>query len=617
MKLSRETIGALENLFEAQADDFIVLVEVAGLDPKIDFEYKDLSDLDLTALDLRNFSFRNSNLKNCILKRSLIFYDSIRGADMEGAVYSEMQFIKPKPGKRHLYEKGSDSLVLCFAPDGHLIVLPRGATPVDFAYAIHSQVGDNCVGAKINGRMMQLRTQLQNGDQVEIVTSKTQTPSPSWERFVVTSKAKACIRRFLRLQQRAQYLILGKALVQKLWRQEDYDLTEKALKGVLKIFQEVSVDDLYAAVGAGLQSPREVFKAVYPSHKFSTDKDDAAAVDKLKAKDQNRPPPIRGLIPGMAVHYASCCHPLPGDRIVGIVTTGRGVTIHTIDCETLEIFDDTPERWIDLAWDVGHNSAEDYIGRISVLVANEPGGLGELTSTVGKSGGNITNLKIVDRNQDFFEIMVDIYVKDARHLNDIIRALGASRLINSVERVRGIWRSTSSKIDRNAITDTSDADISHVEANTSPLPIRGLIPGMAVHYARCCHPLPGDRIVGIVTTGKGVAIHTIDCETLDSFYDTPERWIDVAWDVAPNSPEYHIGRIAVLVANEPGGLGELTSTIGKCGGNVTNLKIVNRSQDSFEIMVEIDVKDAKHLTNIIAALRASRLINSVERRWSW
>jgi len=346
---------------------------------------------------------------------------------------------KPEEFLEHTKLELYQDQVFCFTPKGDLIALPRGATPVDFAYAVHSQVGDTCVGAKINGRMMQLRTQLQNGDQVEIVTSKTQTPSPSWERFVVTGKAKARVRRFLRTQQRAQYLTLGKALLQKLWRQEDYDLTEKALEGVLKIFQAATADDLYAAVGAGLQSPREVFNAVYPSHKFSTDKEEATPVGKPKPKPKGKsqPLPIRGLIPGMAVHYARCCHPLPGDRIVGIVTTGKGVTIHTIDCETLESFHDTPERWIDVAWDVGPNNPEDHVGRLSVLVANEPGGLGELTSTIGKSGGNITNLKIVNRSQDFFEILVDVDVKDAKHLTNIIAALRASRLINSVERSRG------------------------------------------------------------------------------------------------------------------------------------------------------------------------------------
>ena len=135
---------------------------------------------------------------------------------------------------------------------------------------------------------------------------------------------------------------------------------------------------------------------------------------------------------------------------------------------------------------------------------------------------------------------------------------------------------------------------------------------MAVHYAGCCHPLPGDRIVGIVTTGKGVTIHTIDCETLESFTDTPERWIDVGWDSGGDAVE-HVGRISVIIANEAGSLGTLSTVIGKNGGNITNLKITSRNTDFFEMLIDIDVKDVKHLTNIIAALRATPVINSVDR----
>ncbi len=134
---------------------------------------------------------------------------------------------------------------------------------------------------------------------------------------------------------------------------------------------------------------------------------------------------------------------------------------------------------------------------------------------------------------------------------------------------------------------------------------------MAVHYARCCPPLPGDRIVGIVTTGKGVTIHTIDCVSLESFAETPERWLDVAWD--DDRADSHVGRIAVVVTNEPGSMGSLCTVIGKNQGNISNLKITNRSLDFFEILVDVEVQDVRHLTNIIAALRATPAISSVDR----
>src|SRR5579864_3510576 len=325
--------------------------------------------------------------------------------------------------------------VFAFTPKGDLIALPRGATPVDFAYAVHSQIGDTCVGAKINGRLLPLRTQLQNGDQVEIVTSKAQTPSPTWERFVVTGKARARIRRYIRTQQRQQYLDLGKAILQKAFRQEGHELVEKSLADTLAAFNCSTIDDLYVAVGEGLHTGREVVHALHPP---KPDARTAKVVPLIPArgKKADNAVPIRGLIPGMALHYAGCCHPLPGDRIVGIVTTGKGVTIHTIDCETLATFADTPERWLDVAWDAD-TSAGTHVGRINVTLDNEPGSLGSLTTVIGKGGGNITNLKIANRSLDFFEILVDIEVQNLRHLTNIIAALRATPAINSVERARG------------------------------------------------------------------------------------------------------------------------------------------------------------------------------------
>jgi len=326
--------------------------------------------------------------------------------------------------------------VFAFTPKGDLIALPRGATPVDFAYAVHSEIGDTCVGAKINGRLLPLRTRLQNGDQVDIVTSKAQTPSPTWERFVVTGKARARIRRFIRTQQRAQYLDLGRAIVQKAFRQQGHDFSERPLEAVLAQFNCATVEDLYVAVGEGLATGREVANAAFPLP--PEDKNKVVPLNRARRRGTGRDTavPIRGLIPGMALHFAGCCHPLPGERIVGIVTTGKGVTIHTIDCDTLGSFADEPERWLDVAWssdetEVGH------IGRINVTIANEPGNLGSLTTTIGKQGGNITNLKITNRSTDFFEIMVDIEVGDVKHLSTIIAALRATPVINSVERARG------------------------------------------------------------------------------------------------------------------------------------------------------------------------------------
>jgi GTP pyrophosphokinase len=331
--------------------------------------------------------------------------------------------------------------VFCFSPKGDLIALPRGACPVDFAYAVHSEIGDRCVGAKINGRIVPLRTVLANGDQVEIVTSRAQTPSPTWERFVVTGKARACIRRFIRTQQRTQYVELGRALLSKEFQHGGYEYSDKAIDGVLKKYKAESSEDLIAQVGEGLVGAREVMVAVFPGSRTPaspTEKIIPIGRQRQKAKGGTFALPIRGLIPGMAVHFAGCCHPLPGDRIVGIVTTGKGVTIHTIDCETLEGFADTPERWIDVSWEKDSEADDSFhTGRLNVVIANQLGSLGSLTTVIGKNNGNIMNLKIVNRSTDFFEILIDVEVKDVKHLTNIIAALRATPAINSVDRARG------------------------------------------------------------------------------------------------------------------------------------------------------------------------------------
>ena len=328
--------------------------------------------------------------------------------------------------------------VFCFTPKGDLIALPRGACPVDFAYAVHSGVGDHCVGSKINGRMMPLRTPLNNGDQVEIITSKAQTPNPTWERFVVTGRAKARVRRFVRSQQRLQYADLGRAILTRAFKQEGYEFTEKGLSGVLKIFKVSALEDLLVLVGDGSHTGREVVVAVYPELKNQPNANDSSdnVVALTRGKKSANVPsvPIKGLIPGMALHYAGCCHPLPGDRIVGIVTTGKGVTIHTIDCDMLEQYAETPERWLDLSWN--QDDQGERVGRVNLVVANEAGSLANLSMVIAKNQGNISNLKITNRNPDFVEMMVDIEVRDVKHLTNIMAALRATPVINSVERAR-------------------------------------------------------------------------------------------------------------------------------------------------------------------------------------
>ncbi|MDD4615914.1 MAG: bifunctional (p)ppGpp synthetase/guanosine-3',5'-bis(diphosphate) 3'-pyrophosphohydrolase [Alphaproteobacteria bacterium] len=332
--------------------------------------------------------------------------------------------------------------VFCFSPKGDLIALPNGATPVDFAYAIHGRVGDACVGAKVNGRMVPLRTILRNGDQVEIVTQKGSTPSAAWERFVVTGKAKSCIRRFIRTQQRTENILIGKQLLEKICKQENVEFSDKIFETIANKFQASTTEDLYALVGASMQQPREVFNAAYPDHRPKQPERTAEKLLAIKQKAATfaknlAPATLKGLLPGMQVHYARCCHPLPGDNIVGIVATGRGVTIHTRDCVTLETFIKCPERWIDVGWNDDKGKIEPMVGRLDVTLINQPNSLAAMTSIIGKNDGNIFNMKITNRTPEFIDLIVDVEVRDLRHLTIIVAALRAHPSVNSVDRTKG------------------------------------------------------------------------------------------------------------------------------------------------------------------------------------
>ncbi len=331
--------------------------------------------------------------------------------------------------------------VFCFTPKGDVIALPRGAGTVDFAYAVHTEVGDSCVGAKINGRVMPLDTELRNGDQVEVLRSSNATPNPSWEDFVVTGKARSAIRRSIRKIEREEYLALGRAIAEKSFREGGHDMTEKALERIEIVLRLKSRDELFVGVGMGQIGSHALLHAAFPGE--SRGRRAMGAINRvLPARWRTSPGnghavPIRGLVPGMAVHYAPCCHPLPGDRIVGIVTRGKGVMVHTIDCVMLEQFDEEDERWLDVKWDVDAEAAKIHVGRISTVIANEPGGLSNLSTVIARNEGNISNLRITNRNQHFFEMVVDIEVEDVKHLTNIITALRATPQINDVKRIRG------------------------------------------------------------------------------------------------------------------------------------------------------------------------------------
>ncbi len=335
--------------------------------------------------------------------------------------------------------------VFCFTPKGELISLPKGATPIDFAYAIHSDVGDRTVGAKINGRQMPLRTHLQNGDQVEIITVKNQCPSPTWERFVVTGKARARIRKFIRNQQRDQFSELGKSLLHKACIKEGLVYSEKVLAAVAQHFQYNLIDDLFAAVGEGIHTAKEVITIAFPERNKKESVSEKSVIEEtnvekslIKPNKNNDPRKtavsIKGLIPGMALHYAGCCHPLPGDNIIGVVTTGKGVTIHTSDCEGVTSTID-PERMLDLSWHDEMDEEIRHVGRLKLNFINKTGSLASLTTIISKHQSNIVNLKIINRTAEFWDLFIDVEVKDVEHLQNIKAALRSLPIITFVERI--------------------------------------------------------------------------------------------------------------------------------------------------------------------------------------
>ena len=324
--------------------------------------------------------------------------------------------------------------VFCFTPKGDLISLPRGATPIDFAYAVHTDLGNHCVGAKINGKHTPLHTPLRNGDQVEIIRTKEQTPSPLWEQFVVTGRARAEIRRFLRHAQRDEHVKFGRKILEKVFADEGFEMTDKAIDGVAKKLRMSKAEDVFAEAGMGSLRGHEVLEAVFPELKRDPERRKQAAF--VEPGIKRKPISIRGLKEGISYHLGHCCHPLPGDRIVGLLVPGEGVVIHTVDCEELERAEAEMEDWIDVTW--GSHAAEGgpSVARITVRTKNVPGSLAQVATVIGNNGGNIFNLKVAARNPLFFEFLIDIEVRDLAHLQNILGALRVNAAVESVDRVR-------------------------------------------------------------------------------------------------------------------------------------------------------------------------------------
>jgi RelA/SpoT family (p)ppGpp synthetase len=345
--------------------------------------------------------------------------------------------------------------VFCFTPKGKLIALPRKATAIDFAYAVHTDVGNIAIGAKINGKIAPLLSELANGDEVEILTSKVQAAPPAaWESIVVTGKARAAIRRATRAAVRDQYAGLGRRIVERLFTRAKKEYSDEKLQGALPRLARVSIEDVMAAVGRGEMKASDVARAMYPDYKeeratlapaprsdsgwFGLKK---ALPLKFKVPEQTDSGaiPIRGIKSELPVSFAPNGGAVPGDRIVGIMTPGEGITIYPIHSPALKDFDDDSERWrwLDVRWDVDEKTPQRFPARIAVQSLNEPGTLAQIAQVIAEHDGNIDNIRMARRAPDFTDLLIDLEVYDLKHLNGIIAQLRAKAVVANVERVNG------------------------------------------------------------------------------------------------------------------------------------------------------------------------------------
>lgn len=337
--------------------------------------------------------------------------------------------------------------VFCFTPKGKLIALPRHANVIDFAYAVHTDVGNSAVGCKINGKFSPLSSELQNGDEVEVLTSEAQSAPPSaWETLAVTGKARAAIRRATRTAVRDQYAGLGRRIVERLFERAKIEYADDKLKGALPRLARSSIEDVMAAVGRGEIKASHVARAMYPDYKeervarYGVKKGLAAKLKEKTASESPRSPvaiPIRGINSDLPVKFAPNGGAVPGDRIVGIVTPGEGITIYPIQAPALKDFEEEPERWLDVRWDIEDSMPQRFPARIRVENVNEPGALAQIATVIAEHDGNIDNISMQRRSPDFTETTIDLEVYDLKHLSAILAQLRAKAVVARVERVNG------------------------------------------------------------------------------------------------------------------------------------------------------------------------------------
>ncbi len=313
--------------------------------------------------------------------------------------------------------------VFCFSPKGDVIKLPKGATPLDFAYAVHTRIGNQTVSAKVDGIRVPLWTRLKNGQSVEIITAEGQTPQVTWIDIAATGRAKAAIRRSLREEDRERFIKLGTELTRTSFEAVEKRATPSALALAAKALGLADADELLARVGASELASRDAVRAVYP--------DLAPQPERELAPNLT----VIGLEPDQSFHRAPCCQPVPGERIVGITFRGRGVVVHTIDCPNMETYEDQLDRWVDLRWQEGRHPLSNTVS-VDLTISNDAGVLGRICTVIGEQSANISDLTFVDKKPDFYRLLVDIDLRDLEHLHAVMTVLKADSNVAEVRRHR-------------------------------------------------------------------------------------------------------------------------------------------------------------------------------------
>ncbi len=326
--------------------------------------------------------------------------------------------------------------VFVFTPKGDLVALPKGAMPLDFAFSVHSDVGYSCNGVKINNSVKPLSTKLKNGDQVEIICGPEQALLPEWLNFSITGKARVCIKRYLQIKEDDDFKKLGKEIIINQFKNQNMRYSENNIKSILDKFKVNNVEELFKLIGNGKISPMKVISSMFPEKKFLKQNDKIIIFNQVKEKQKNKTRPliVKGLTPGMSIHFASCCNPIPGDEAVAYIMKDRGLIIHIKLCDELKKTNTNKLKVMDVSWEKLNYKKNEFVAKINVLIKNKIGALGVLSSIIAKSLSNIRNLKITERNSDFFKINIEIDVKNKKHLSNVIASLRTSDFIENVSR---------------------------------------------------------------------------------------------------------------------------------------------------------------------------------------